>query len=379
MPVPGLNFTAVDFETANGFRGSPCSVGLVRVRDGVEVDSFYAVMRPPQGFDRFDPKNVAIHGLAPEAVAAAPRFAELFPQVLAFIGADVLVAHNASFDVEVFEAALEVSGLDSPGLRCFCSVQLSRAVYDLASHALPHAAEEAGFPLQNHHHALEDARAAAAIVCDIARRRSARTVEQLAGGCGIPPEELEPWAAPRTQESRATAQVRQMAYLFDGRTPNVSAEDLPDLMRWQDEGKNLPPMLDADPAHPFYGQSFVFTGNLAVSRAEAKRLVAQHGGAMSSKVNGATTVLVIGDGFDLADLESPAEDLSPAAQRALGSNKAREALRRIGTGQHIRVMSEPEFRAALAEVWPVGAVAEDGSMIPAGRSRQSQQQLRPAE
>ena len=30
-----LNYTAIDFETANSYRGSPCAVGLVRVRDGV--------------------------------------------------------------------------------------------------------------------------------------------------------------------------------------------------------------------------------------------------------------------------------------------------------------------------------------------------------
>ena len=34
VPVPGLDFTAIDFETANGFRGSPCAVGAVRVRVG---------------------------------------------------------------------------------------------------------------------------------------------------------------------------------------------------------------------------------------------------------------------------------------------------------------------------------------------------------
>jgi DNA polymerase III epsilon subunit-like protein len=29
-----LDFTAIDFETANSYRGSPCSVGVVKVRDG---------------------------------------------------------------------------------------------------------------------------------------------------------------------------------------------------------------------------------------------------------------------------------------------------------------------------------------------------------
>ena len=32
-----LDFVAIDFETANSYRGSPCSVGLVRVRNGSPV------------------------------------------------------------------------------------------------------------------------------------------------------------------------------------------------------------------------------------------------------------------------------------------------------------------------------------------------------
>ena len=58
-----FTFTAIDFETANGFRGSPCSVGVVRVRAGAMVERASWMMRPPLGFDRFDPRNVRIHGI----------------------------------------------------------------------------------------------------------------------------------------------------------------------------------------------------------------------------------------------------------------------------------------------------------------------------
>ena len=34
----GVDFTSIDFETANGFRGSPCSVGLSKVRGGRIVE-----------------------------------------------------------------------------------------------------------------------------------------------------------------------------------------------------------------------------------------------------------------------------------------------------------------------------------------------------
>ncbi|WP_300345418.1 exonuclease domain-containing protein [Nesterenkonia sp.] len=350
--VPGLNFTAVDFETANGFRGSPCAIGLVRVRDGNVDELHFRRMRPPEGFDRFDPKNVAIHGITAERVAAEPRFGDLFAEIRAFIGDDILVAHNAVFDMEVFESALEVSGLDSPGFRCLCSVRLARAVYQLDSHALPAAAAEAGFHLKHHHHALWDARAAAAVVVDIAEREKISSIETLFGRHFIGPEECEPFRAPREYESRATRQVRSYGALFDARTPGVDPETLPDLMRWQDEGRNLPPNPEADPEHPLHGEHLVFTGNLGIPRSQAKELAAAHGAATSSRVTGSTTVLVVGDGFSPEDLQSP------EAAPPLKARKAREVLARQQKGQQVRIVGEEQFRSWLGEEWPLPQPAE---------------------
>ncbi|MDS2172552.1 exonuclease domain-containing protein [Nesterenkonia sp. CL21] len=338
-----LNFTAVDFETANGFRGSPCSVGLVRIRDGAEAQTLYRELRPPEGYDRFDPKNVAVHGITAEAVASAPRFSEVFPEVIDFIGDDTVVAHNASFDVEVFQAALEVSGMDSPGLESWCSVQLSRAVYDLPSHALPRAAAEAGHVLSRHHHALEDARASAAIVCDIASRTGAADLEELFLAQGLERLRLPAWSGAPDRVSRATTQVRAMGPIFDSRLRTVPDEALPDLLRWQDEGRNLPPAADADPRHPLYGQHVVFTGGLSIPRPEAKRLVAAHGGQTTSRVTAGTTIVVVGDGYTVQ---------GPADQEQLHTNKARDALRRRDLGQPLRVLDESEFRGMLGRAWP---------------------------
>jgi DNA polymerase-3 subunit epsilon len=44
-----LDFTAIDFETANPYRGSPCPVGLVKVRDGQIVDQAGTLIRPRRG------------------------------------------------------------------------------------------------------------------------------------------------------------------------------------------------------------------------------------------------------------------------------------------------------------------------------------------
>ena len=48
------DFAAIDFETANGRRTSVCSVGIVVVRGGAVVDTYYSLIRPrPNFYSRF--------------------------------------------------------------------------------------------------------------------------------------------------------------------------------------------------------------------------------------------------------------------------------------------------------------------------------------
>ena len=44
------SFAAIDFETANNERTSVCSVGVVIVRDGKFVDSFYSLIQPEPNY-----------------------------------------------------------------------------------------------------------------------------------------------------------------------------------------------------------------------------------------------------------------------------------------------------------------------------------------
>lgn len=180
-----LDFTAIDFETANGFWGSPCALGMTRVRDGLVVEEDCFLIRPPAGHDHFDPRNIAIHGIHPHEVAGEPRFHELFPRIQDFIGDDVVVAHNAAFDLGVIEAALRVSGERAPRYRYACTVVLSRRCYSLPSNSLPFAAHQAGVPLINHHDPAEDARACAGILVDIATRQGADSVAELYQSLGM--------------------------------------------------------------------------------------------------------------------------------------------------------------------------------------------------
>lgn len=52
------DFAAIDFETANGKRTSVCSVGVVVVRGGEVVDTFYRLIRPRPIFHPHFPRPI---------------------------------------------------------------------------------------------------------------------------------------------------------------------------------------------------------------------------------------------------------------------------------------------------------------------------------
>ncbi|MGN8024769.1 3'-5' exonuclease [Microbacterium sp. 22242] len=180
-----LDFTAIDFETANSSPASACSVGLVRVRDGIVVAQTGWLIRPPAGHDEFQEWNVRIHGIQPHEVADAAGWSDQLDRLCAFAGADVLVAHNAGFDLNVIRRACEATGDDCPPYRSLCSLSVARKVYDLDSYKLPVAAAAAGFGVFPHHEALADARACAQIVIDAARRTGSATILELAEAIGV--------------------------------------------------------------------------------------------------------------------------------------------------------------------------------------------------
>lgn len=176
MPV---DFTAIDFETANSSAASACSVGLVRVRNGEVVERAGWLIQPPPGHDEFLVWNTRIHGLTALDVAGSLGWSAQLPALTAFVGDDVMVAHNAGFDMSVLRRASEATGDACPPYDYLCSLQVARKTYELDSYRLPMAAAAAGFTAFSHHDALADAEASARIVIDSAARHAAGDLATL--------------------------------------------------------------------------------------------------------------------------------------------------------------------------------------------------------
>mgnify|MGYP001258087320 CR=1 FL=1 len=175
-----VDFTAIDFETANSSGASACSVGLVKVRAGRVVDRAYWLLRPPFPHDEFNEWNVRIHGITAAMVADAPSWAEQLGAFREFAEDDWLVAHNAGFDMGVIAKTCAAFALEVPNHAYLCSLQVARKTYQLESYRLPNAAMAAGFDGFSHHNALDDALACAAIVTHAAGRHDAADLAGLA-------------------------------------------------------------------------------------------------------------------------------------------------------------------------------------------------------
>ena len=164
-----MNFVAIDFETATQRRDSACAVGIVTVRDGLVVEKFSALIRPPRNWYNLDFSR-DIHGIFPCHTREVPEFAGVYPEIRARLLGQMVVAHNEHFDREVLAACMERSGLDCGELgglivpwECTCRIYREKGFDPVNLHA---CCERLAIPL-NHHDALSDAFACA----ELYRRR----------------------------------------------------------------------------------------------------------------------------------------------------------------------------------------------------------------
>ena len=159
------DFAAIDFETANFERSSVCSVGVVVVRGGEIVDRFYSLIKPEPEYYAYRCRQV--HGLCAADTANAPIFPEVWKQIEPLIAGLPLVAHNKAFDENCLKAVFRVYQMDYPDYKFHCTCIASRKRWPGQPNHLDVAAARCGFDLKNHHHALADAEACAAIALEL--------------------------------------------------------------------------------------------------------------------------------------------------------------------------------------------------------------------
>ena len=165
-------YVTFDFETTDT-EVATCGVveiGAARVVRGEIVDRFRSLVQP---YRPITPGASAIHGYSDGDIRDARSFGEVWPEFRAFIGDDILIAHNGQhFDIPVLRRlAAGRDGVDS--LVFYDTLPLVRSL-SRDSGKLEDLALRFGIDGGRAHHALDDAVTLARVYRELERRRGIR-------------------------------------------------------------------------------------------------------------------------------------------------------------------------------------------------------------
>ena len=282
-------FTAIDVETANPDMSSICSIGAATFEDGRLAGEWYSLTNPR---DWFSPINTAIHGIGENDVKGARTFGDALHELRDVMDGCVVV-HHTHFDRTAIAQAAQRWDVDIPDCIWLDSARVARRAWTEVSrrgYGLANLCELIGYDF-DHHHALEDAKAAGQVI--VAAMEST--------GLALP-----------DLVRRSVAPI----------TPRASqASD---------------PSRAGNPEGVLFGETIVFTGALAMVRSDAASLAASAGCNVDRGVTRKTTVLVVGDN----DIRKLAEHNE--------SSKYRKAEDLIEKGIPIRIVGETDFMAMVA-------------------------------
>ncbi len=160
---PDQTYVVVDVETTGGRPPNDrvTEIGAVKIRHGEIIGEWSSLINPEKRIPHF---ITQLTGISNDMVREAPTFAEIADDFAVFMEGAIFVAHNAGFDHGFI--ASEFRRLERrfrhPKL---CTVASMRKYYPgYASYGLANLCREFDIELVNHHRALADARAAAALL-----------------------------------------------------------------------------------------------------------------------------------------------------------------------------------------------------------------------
>lgn len=243
-----LNFTAFDTETATSNPASICQIGFVVVQNGQFVEEQSYLIQPPG--NEYKARNSCIHGIDSLQTSDKTLFPMIWEKIKgSFIG-KLLVAHNASFDLNILNSTLDFYNIHRPVFTCDCTFNMSGLNLKTLSASL-------NINMTNHHDALSDAKACA------------------------------------------------LAYLYlkQGITPNLDLiKDIErsDMFAGHERlsGDVLKPKLNIhNMDNPFYSKKVVFTGVLqTITREDAAKKIQELGADIDTGVNKRTDFVIVGHG-----------------------------------------------------------------------------------
>lgn len=305
-----MNFVAIDFETANSKRSSACAMGIVVVKNGNIIEKKSWLIRPK--VLRFDKINVYIHGITENDVKDKPRFNELWDTIKPYLENQIVVAHNASFDISVLRHVLDEYNIPYPNFYYLCTVAASKAIWQgQTNNKLDTLAHMLGIGFK-HHDACDDAVACAKILIEGLKSTGLNSIKDLC----------------------STGKIKLGKVYENGYEPCKKYKSNSDFKKIMLNQKAFVSKINRE--HPLFKKKVIFTGPLrSMSRSQAIEKIIGIGGISGYGVTKDTNYLVVG-----------IKDYETLCHNQL-SNKLKKAYSYIERGINIKILSEEDFLGML--------------------------------
>lgn len=302
-----MDFVSLDFETATESRCSICQIGITIVKNSGIIEN-KAWLVKPEG-NRYSLFNTMIHGITPKDTENSPSFPEIWPEISSYLNGNIVVAHNASFDMYVLKESLEHYSLPWPNFQYYCSCRLARCINpDLGCYTLRNVCAFYKIPLLKHHSADCDSEACARIFLKEIEDAAISDISELATKykyeCGS------------FSSSGFIAHRIKRDYSFHKK---VDAEEIISSTEVEEINPNIA------------GLNICLTGTLCNRREDILRLIARYGGIPANSVTKNTDILVVG-----------VQDNRIVGDSGM-SSKQKKAIELQNKGAHIRILSEIDF------------------------------------
>lgn len=245
------DYCVLDTETTglSAYYDEIIEIGILKIRNNEIVDRYSQLIKPESPIDSF---ITSLTGITNEMVEGMPTINDVKNETLTFIGEDIIVGHNTSFDMRFLS-----EGFKQPVNNYYMdTMQFARKVYtELKHHRLSDLVEYLGLH-NNEHRAIADCIATKELYDSIKTTMAAKNLK------------IDNMWYAHKQSSRIGIDISTI----------------------------VPENVKIDEDNFFYQKHVVFTGKLErMVRKDAMQLVVNLGGVLDNSVNKYTNYLILGN------------------------------------------------------------------------------------